>query len=279
MPGIFASSSWRQVDCEEKLLVELVENSLKEPLAVARARALADGPEERSTSFVDFTVDFLLEEGKLTSMDTRQLADTLLTVLNGAYTNPAIGSAQALCFIAEDPQIKSRLLDEISRAGDRIHVSKELNKLPVLDAVVRETLRLCAHPMGSMRQVVAEEGWVVKDSETEREYVVPFGWFVGVPHNLKTTDPNVFAKPNQFYPEHFLNPSREKRSPYAWIPFSGGKHMCPGRNVGMYAMKTAIVCWLRRFPNYEIPQALPSLFHTGGSLAKRNGKVCVVPKS
>ena len=256
----------------------LIEDSLREPLAKARARAIAEGPEQETTSYLDFVVDFLLEEGALASMDTRQLADTLLTVINGAYTNPAIGSAQALCFIAKDEDIKKRLVQEVQAAREDIHDPKGLNKLPILDAVVRETLRLSAHPMGSMRQVMALEGWPVKDMESGNEFVIPHGWFVGIPHNLKTTDGCVFEKPQEFYPEHFFNPPKEKRSPYAWIPFSGGKHMCPGRNVGMYAMKAAIACWLLRFPNYEIPEALPPLFHGGGSLAKRKRKVQVIPK-
>lgn len=43
-------------------------------------------------------------------------------------------------------------------------------------------------------------------------------------------DPAHWEVPNDFHPEHFLPEAVESRSPYAYIPFSGGFRGCIGED-------------------------------------------------
>ncbi|CAG7856216.1 cytochrome P450 family 4 subfamily V [biofilm metagenome] len=61
-------------------------------------------------------------------------------------------------------------------------------------------------------------------------------------------DPALWAKPNSFYPEHFVDPEQTaKRHRFAYLPFGGGIHNCIGRHLAELEMMLIIISLLREF--------------------------------
>jgi len=57
-----------------------------------------------------------------------------------------------------------------------------------------------------------------------------------------------FADPERFDPERFLSPREEdKKTPYAWMSFGGGKHTCLGMGIAQIEIKTVLTRLLRQF--------------------------------
>jgi cytochrome P450 len=59
-------------------------------------------------------------------------------------------------------------------------------------------------------------------------------------------DEKLWERPNEFYPERFVNPEMEtERHKYAFFPFGGGLHNCIGRHFAELEMMIIIVTLLR----------------------------------
>ncbi|RSL50929.1 hypothetical protein CEP54_011692 [Fusarium duplospermum] len=110
---------------------------------------------------------------------------------------------------------------------------KEMNKeCTFLYACYRETLRLYIHNTGQRRVL---KDTTIKDQQG-REYLLKQGTNVQWPGSLThMTDSTWGDDAWAFRPERFLkvSPQEEKQRRGAYIPFGGGKHLCPGRNFAL----------------------------------------------
>lgn len=125
-------------------------------------------------------------------------------------------------------------------SGDVVIDNNSLKKLPYLEMVIKESMRLFPVLPVSARTVT--EDLVIG------KYTIPSGTniFIStfqVHRNPKYwgDDANLF-KPERFEPEQF-----RKIHPYAFIPFSGGPRICIGAKYGMLFMKTVLVNFLRKY--------------------------------
>ncbi len=116
---------------------------------------------------------------------------------------------------------------------------EQLNSCVYLESVVNETLRLAGAPLITRKcnqetQLVLHDGrsLIVKPNET-------VAWFAGITHR----DPNIFPEPNKFIFDRFLNKNAEAIS--GFIPFGGGKTMCPGRFFAKNEIKICVAVLLR----------------------------------
>jgi cytochrome P450 len=60
-------------------------------------------------------------------------------------------------------------------------------------------------------------------------------------------DARWWERPNEFYPEHFLNGAVTQRHKYTFLPFGGGVHNCVGRHFAELEMMVIIATVLREF--------------------------------
>ncbi|KAH6693416.1 cytochrome P450 [Plectosphaerella plurivora] len=118
-----------------------------------------------------------------------------------------------------------------------------LSRLPLLDAVIRETLRLHPPvPFGLERRITEREGSVKVGGHT-----VPAGWIVGAAPETLHRRSDIFSHPGEWRPDRWLaggegttdEARREslrdmKRHFYA---FGAGPRMCIGVNVAWAAMR------------------------------------------
>ncbi|KAH7292543.1 hypothetical protein KP509_29G073600 [Ceratopteris richardii] len=130
----------------------------------------------------------------------------------------------AMARLADDASIQGKLLDEIKAVvGDRPVEETDLQKLPYLQAIVRETLRL--HPPGHflLPHAVSEAckigGYDIPANAVVLFHVIAMG-----------RDPQHWEKPLEFKPDRFLNKEFDvtgtKQS--TMLPFGAGRRICPG---------------------------------------------------
>jgi cytochrome P450 len=166
-------------------------------------------------------------------MKNQELRDELMTLVVTGHETTATTLAWALRWILATPDVYARLRDELTRG----EISAErLMKLPLLDATVRETLRLQpVFPLiGRVFQRPVSIGGVDFDAG---------GAALGMIY-LTHRRPDLYPNPELFNPDRFL---ARKYRPHEWVPFGGGHRLCVGMALSLYEIKLVLGMALSRF--------------------------------
>ena len=108
-------------------------------------------------------------------------------------------------------------------------------KLPLLDATVKEGLRL--------QPVIPMVGRVLQEPMKIGGLDLPAGALVAPSIYLVHRRPSLYPEPERFRPERFLD---FKPAPWEWLPFGGGIRKCVGAAFAMYEMKMVLAAMLPR---------------------------------
>jgi retinoid hydroxylase len=132
----------------------------------------------------------------------------------------------------------------------------DLQQKPLLDAIIKEALRL--YPQVHIFLRGAKE-----DLEFDG-FTIPRGWLVNLNPAFVHRRPDYFADPGAFNPDRFLVDKEDERTPYAWIGFGGGMHGCLGEMIARLEIKALATAVLRRFdlsllPSQDLHQVYASL--------------------
>ena len=149
-----------------------------------------------------------------------------------------------IAFIASDPALVASLREELpsvittSKSKDgkreaRVDITKLDPDCPLLVSCYREVIRLVNSQLGTRRVM---EDTTISDGKTT--YLLRKGWDVNMPSGVSHLHPGSWG-PNasSFDARRFMKieakgaaSEKEKEEKRAYIPFGGGKHLCPGRN-------------------------------------------------
>jgi cytochrome P450 len=149
-------------------------------------------------------------------------------------------TASALCWtlglLDQHPHVLNDLLDEIEGQldGDEISIEK-LENLPLMEAVLNESMRLLPPVMWSCRKSNARFN--------VGEYEFPPGTTLIQSAYITHRIASCFRQPYKFLPERWLE---MRPGPYEYTPFSAGPQTCLGMNLAMVEMKTALAMILKR---------------------------------
>src|SRR5262249_37475594 len=154
-----------------------------------------------------------------TPMTDGELRDELVTMLVAGHETTATALSWSFALVLDDAAARSRLRGELDGArddGGAVDPSAA-TRLELLDAVVKETLRL-------RPTLPAVVGGVVAPYSIGG-YDIPIGAFAtpfiyGVHRRA-----DLYPEPERFRPERFVG---VKADPYAWFPFGGGIRRCLG---------------------------------------------------
>ncbi|XP_029174048.1 cytochrome P450 9e2-like [Nylanderia fulva] len=157
-----------------------------------------------------------------------------------------------MCFaiheITVNPNVQVKLRNEIDEVLKKTNgeLSYEaVNGMQYLDAVINEALRLWS-------VAVFVDRLCVKDFELppalpgDKPFVVKRGTYVWFPIYGLHRDPKYFEKPNEFYPERFLDENKKNFNASAFIPFGLGPRMCIGNRFALLETKVMIFHLLAR---------------------------------
>ncbi|CAN6210643.1 unnamed protein product [Urochloa humidicola] len=131
----------------------------------------------------------------------------------------------AMALLLKHPDKMKEVQTELAASlGSKDFVEEcDLDRLPYLHAVVKETLRLQPPAPLVPRKVVV-------DGMSLGGFSVPIGTYVLVNLWAIGRDPAVWTRPEEFVPERFLgNQAADFRGlDFAYKPFGAGRRMCPG---------------------------------------------------
>lgn len=170
------------------------------------------------------------EDGQPMSND--EIRDQLLTLLFAGHETTAIALSWAIYRLYQCDEIRKRVLDEIQAAGPD-PTPEALARLPYLEAVCHETLRL--HPVtpGIARQLIRPF--------TLAGYHLPAGATLAIDIYLLHQRPDLYPEPQSFKPERFLD---RTFTPFEYMPFGGGFRRCIGAAFALYEMKLVLATLL-----------------------------------
>lgn len=180
------------------------------------------------------------------------------------------------------PNIQSKLHKEIKNIiGNKSLTDSDMPKLPYLEAVVKETLRL--HPPGPLLS------WArlsTADVQLSTGMVIPANTVAMVNMWAITHDPQVWDDPLTFKPERFLPGEGGvnvdvRGNDLRLAPFGAGRRVCPGKNLGLASVSLWVAKLVQKFEwfvNKEQPVDLSEVLKLSSEM-KNPLSAVVVPRN
>ncbi|KAF8071866.1 cytochrome P450 [Lyophyllum atratum] len=239
-----------------------------------------EGGHSHEPDMIDALMQQSYRDGK--KLRDHEIAHMMITLLMaGQHTSSSSGS-WVILHLAANPDIAEALYQEqVKHFGSpdgklRSMTYEELRELPLMDAVIRETLRL--HPpihsiMRGVRDDVVIPASLSAPSE-DTTYVVPKGNWVLASPLISQTDPRVWKDSLKWDPYRWSDPegiaaqafatyadehgekidygfgavSKGTESPYQ--PFGAGRHRCIGEQFAYLQLGTLIATIIRHLELY-----------------------------
>jgi cytochrome P450 len=168
------------------------------------------------------------------------------TVLFGAaHLTTANTLTWTLFLLAQHPRVASALVEELDAAlGGAAPSLRHLEGLPLLDAVIKESMRILPASAYSHRVNVRP----VQIGDLRLPPGTPIIFSQVITHHL----PELFPEPEAFRPERWRTISP---SPYSYFPFAAGPRMCIGAGLATMILKFTLTVILQHFRFSLVPGA------------------------
>jgi cytochrome P450 len=196
------------------------------------------------------------DEGETFSDD--DVVNHMIFLMMAAHDTSTIATSSLVYYLGKNPEWQSQVRSESLALGDEPLTVSTLERLPTLDLVLKESMRLVAPVPWMVRKTV-------KDTDLLGHHL-PAGTFVTTLAWINHMLPEYWTEPNRFDPLRFSADRREDKSHrFAYMPFGGGVHKCIGMHFGTQEVKTIAHQLVRRFEwtvpaDYDVrwdPTALP----------------------
>ena len=170
--------------------------------------------------------------------------EVLCSELFGAGGEPtSVTLKWAIRYLAKNPEIQKRAQEEIRRVvgnGRAVNIS-DRSDMPYLQALIMDLIRMSdIHPIGVMHAPSV-------DTEIDG-FVIPKGTFVLPNFHKVHHDPMYWEKPDQLYPEHWLDANGQFVPKHeGFLAFGTGKRRCPGHDLALVELFAFISNLLQKF--------------------------------
>ncbi|MCJ1312339.1 hypothetical protein MMC25_006013 [Agyrium rufum] len=174
-----------------------------------------------------------------------RVAQEILTILVGGSATTSRVMARLTYHMCDTPAILERLRDELSAVEPdplKTPPLDELEQMPYLTAVIKETLRISTAltsrlPLISPQKPLQYQNWII-----------PPGTPVSMTISTILVEPSIFKDPYDFIPERWLGPPEEQaRLDRYFLPFGKGTRMCIGMNFAWAELFLVTATVFRRF--------------------------------
>ncbi len=165
------------------------------------------------------------------------LVGELFSLFTAGHLTVYSSLAWTSLLLSAHPAVLGDLRDELAGAlrGD-IPRLEQLGELPLLDRVLKESLRLLPTAPYASR--------IVKHPVELGGRLFPVGSVVIYSHYVTHHLPEVFRSPERFDPARW---EQCRPSPYAYLPFGTGPRTCVGADFALLEMKLVLATLLQRF--------------------------------
>lgn len=151
-------------------------------------------------------------------LSDENIRDQVVTFLIAGHDTTANTLAWTFYELARNPDIQAKVLQEIANAGitsDELPTVEQISSLKYLSRVLKETLR-CYSPLRALGK------YCKKDCVVPGGYRIKAGTDVVVSTLNMHMNPKVYENPTKYDPDRWTPEEEQKRSRYAWLPFSTG---------------------------------------------------------
>ena len=208
------------------------------------------------------------EEGK--SMSPRELRDALLTLFLAGHETTSLALSFTMWLLAEHPEVQQRVHEELDDVlGSEAPGAVVVRQLPVLDAVLSESMRLYPPAWVIGRELVAPVPLAGR--------VFPAGTDVICSQWVVHRDPRWFVGADRFRPDRWLNGETDRLHRFAFFPFGGGPRVCIGNHFARMEAILVLACVLQRFRVRAVSGFVPAL-SPAVTLRSRNGLWCGIER-
>ncbi|XP_052210399.1 geraniol 8-hydroxylase-like [Diospyros lotus] len=250
----------REIKVSYDRLHELLEDMIDQ-----RMKRRASGS-PRCGDFLDVLFDHSEKHGD--EFDRRNINILLSDLFIGGTDTTSTTIEWAMTELLRNPTIMAKAKTELALTigSKRSIQEQDLPKLPYLDAIIKETMRL--HPTAPLL--------LPHRAETEVEvcgYTIPKHTQILVNAWSMAQDASYWVQPKNFTPERFLSSEVDfVGKNFAFIPFGAGRRICPGLGLGIRMLKLVLANLLYHFdwklPNGMLPQELDMQDKFGVTLQK-----------
>lgn len=227
--------SFRRRDAARREMVDLV-------TAIMDRRRSESSEEigERGTDLLDILVSLRADDGTLT-YTADEITGMFIAMMFAGHHTTSGTAAWTLIELLRNPEHMAAVTGELDElfADGRAVSYQALREIPLLEAAIKETLRLHP-PLILLMRVVTEdlcyEGWSI-----------PAGTIVATSPALSNRLPHAFPDPDRFDLARYDPPSPQDRQLFAWIPFGAGRHRCVGAAFALIQLKAVLADLLLRY--------------------------------
>jgi cytochrome P450 len=187
------------------------------------------------------------------AMSEQQLLDEALTMVLAGHETTALAMLFATYSLCVNPEVAARLRTEVDDVlQGRPASAADLERMPFLDAVVRETLRLYPPAYAFGREIVSPielHGYTIDKGSVV--IVSPFGMH---------RNPQFFPDPERFEPARWLAPEASALPRFAYLPFGGGPRICIGNHFAQLELGLVLATLVQQLevqllPGFELELA------------------------
>ncbi|XP_017242879.1 cytochrome P450 CYP82D47-like [Daucus carota subsp. sativus] len=177
--------------------------------------------------------------------DTINKATSLNLILAGSDST-TVALIWAVCLLLNNRHILDKAQAELDNiVGKDRHVDEsDIKNLVYLQAIVKETLRLCPpSPVIPLRSAI-------NDCIIKPGYNISAGTRVMVNIWKIHRDASVWSEPNEYKPDRFLTTHKDidvKGRNFELIPFGSGRRSCPGSALALQSLHLALASFIHCF--------------------------------
>ncbi|KAB5577267.1 hypothetical protein PHYPO_G00207940 [Pangasianodon hypophthalmus] len=177
-----------------------------------------------------------------TNMSKKDVYGSVTELLLGGVDTTSNTMMWALYLLSQDPKAQDTLYQEVNSIikGDKIPTAEDINSMPYLKAVIKETLRM--YPVVPMNARLLSENDVIIGG-----HFFPKKTSFIMHHYAITHDETIFPEPKVFKPERWLRDGRERPSPFGSIPFGFGVRACVGKRIAELEMHLGLARIIKLF--------------------------------
>ncbi|CAG2115078.1 unnamed protein product [Medioppia subpectinata] len=219
-----------------------------------------------------------VEEKKLT---TDEILGQCFLFCAVGYETTASTLSYCLYELALNPDIQDLLVAETKEAFNENTADidyETLCRLPLLDAVISETLRKYPPTLRLEREAM-EDVMLTRDTDGSMfkiETGVPLEISVYAIHH----DPDHYPDPEAFKPDRFLPQYCHHIKPYTYLPFGDGPRNCIAMRFALLIAKLVLAKMIQQFRLSRVPDTdVPIIFNSGPTLLHPTRLVLGVEKS
>lgn len=229
-------------------------------LIAARRKESTEGRED----ILSMLLEARDERGQRMTDD--ELRDEMLTLLLAGHETTATTLAWTIHHLLSNPTWYARVRAEVAEvAGEGPLAPDQVDKLVVLDAAIKETLRLTP-----IIPLVARH---LKKPSTIGGFDLPAGAVAAACIYLVHHRPDLYPDPDRYDPGRFIG---KKPDPTTYFPFGGGTRRCLGMAFAAYEMRIVLATILARVDLAAAPGEPVKLVRRGITLAPSGGMPVVV---